>query len=113
VPGTGTDAVFAGTTDRGVFRSGNDGDLWTAADAGLTDLQVLCLATDPTGTYLFAGTKTGLFRSSNNGEAWTKLSTGLPDVVAVTALGTSSAYMVRAQVWPNSTAQRISDTVGL
>jgi hypothetical protein len=46
--------LFAATFDSGVFLSTNQGESWTAVNAGLTDLRVRTLAVTE-GT-LFAGT---------------------------------------------------------
>ena len=52
---------------------------WTAANSGLTDHDVQCLAIDPKSpATLYAGTyEGGVFRSTDSGATWTAVNTGL------------------------------------
>src|SRR5450759_2092838 len=69
------------STERGIFRSIDSGDTWTAVNTqGLAAWQVMVLTIDPkTPTTLYAVTNGGLFRSTNSGKHWTL---GLPRVGA-------------------------------
>ena len=52
--------LYAGTSRDGVFKSTNNGENWSALNAGLTTTEVLVLAIDPkTPTTLYAGTDGG------------------------------------------------------
>lgn len=59
--------VFVGTSDKGIYHSTNNGDLWSASNAGLTDFNVTALIT--AGSNVLAGTKYGgVFKYS--GKNW-------------------------------------------
>ena len=74
--GAGGANLFSGTWGSGCFLSTNNGTSWTAANSGLTDTNVTCLAVN--GTHLFAGTAYGgVFLSTNSGSSWTSVSAGL------------------------------------
>ena len=85
-PGT----VYAGTSGGGVFKSTDGGRNWTAANSGLTALDVRILAIDPQDTTtLYAGThnsSSGVFRSTDGGASWSAASSGLPEFPGVLAL---------------------------
>jgi uncharacterized protein (TIGR03437 family) len=69
--------LFAGTYEDGVFRSTDNGQNWTAANTGLTNLSIWALAVN--GTNVFAGTEGGgVFRSTDNGQNWTAVNADLP-----------------------------------
>jgi len=61
-------ALFTGTSPKGVFKSTNNGVTWTAANNGIEDKNVFSLIAD--NNYLFAGTDSGVFRSPDNGVTW-------------------------------------------
>jgi photosystem II stability/assembly factor-like uncharacterized protein len=77
-------SLFAGSYEGGVFRSNDNGESWSAVNAGLTTARgrpgpcVLSLAVS--GNAIFAGTgyNQGIFRSTDNGESWSAVNTGLP-----------------------------------
>lgn len=70
--------LYAGTDHHGVYRSGDAGLTWTAANAGIASANVYGLAIDPaTPSIVFATTLSGLFRSSNGGTTWLQLTNGL------------------------------------
>lgn len=74
----GGTALFAGT-DRGVFRSTDDGAHWSLCNSGLTTLWVNALAIS--GEKIFAGTVGGgVFRSTDNGTTWTAANSGLTNL---------------------------------
>lgn len=79
-PGT----LYAGTSDRGVFKSIDSGVTWATANSGLTNLSVNALAVNPAlSSMIFAGTSSGLFRSTDGGLAWIKIASGIVDAVAM------------------------------
>jgi len=73
--------IFAGTYDKGIFLSTDNGTNWTAVNNGLTIgfIYALTVSSDGAGdTSLFAGSiGNGIFRSTNNGTSWTAVNTGL------------------------------------
>ena len=65
--------LYAATTC-GVYRSTDQGGLWTAINNGLTNLFCLALAIDPqTPSTLYVGTTNGLFKSTDRGTNWNLL----------------------------------------
>ena len=61
-------SLFA-ATDKGVYRSSNEGESWTAVNNGLVSKNVRALATS--GSTILAGTLvSGIFRSTDNGQSW-------------------------------------------
>lgn len=81
-----SDALWAGTDDRGVFLSRDQGQSWQEAAAALNKFGIRSL-----GAYqslLFAGTyRDGLYRSLNNGQSWLLAETDLPGVSSFAASG--------------------------
>ena len=82
--------LFAGT-NRGIFRSQDNGENWISVNqvssnadaiADLTNAVIYSLTqyqnTDPTTSYLFAGTNQGVFRSEDHGNTWIAINQGLP-----------------------------------
>jgi len=78
------------STNRGVFRSMDNGAIWTEVNSGLTDPNVQALAVGPNGIgggNLLAGTYgSGVFLSTDNGTNWS--ATGLTNKI-VRALAVS------------------------
>jgi photosystem II stability/assembly factor-like uncharacterized protein len=67
--------IFVGT-NRGVFRSTDNGVSWDSVSSGLTNIDIRSLASD--GANLFAGTwGDGIFLSTNSGISWAAVSTNL------------------------------------
>jgi photosystem II stability/assembly factor-like uncharacterized protein len=66
-PDDGT-VIFAGTTDRGVLGSFDNGQTWSGDDA-FTD-QVRIVALHPDGQSVFAGTETAVLVSDDLGASW-------------------------------------------
>jgi len=81
-------ALFTSTSDSGVYRSTDNGGIWSAAKAGLPR-DILTIAS--TGTVLIAGRDPGVYRSTNNGDTWTPANTGLsnPSIYALFVSGTN------------------------
>jgi hypothetical protein len=66
------------TNGGGVFKSTTGGANWEAVNTGLTQLEVHCLAFDPTTpATLYAGTDGGVFKSTTAGASWYAVNTGL------------------------------------
>jgi hypothetical protein len=65
-----------------VFKSTNAGGSWAGANTGLTELEILALAMDPTTPErLFVGTLYGgVFKSTNSGASWTAANSGLTNL---------------------------------
>ena len=57
--------IFVGTF-YGMFRSNNNGGLWTEVNNGLTTTNITALAVS--GNNIFAGTSKGIFLSTDNGQ---------------------------------------------
>ncbi|MGQ0812424.1 MAG: hypothetical protein ACT4OO_14535 [Nitrospiraceae bacterium] len=73
----GRETVYAGSFGLGIFRSDDRGRSWVAANAGLTDFFVLCMATGQNGV-VYAGTfRGGVFRSQDSGKSWHAVNAGL------------------------------------
>lgn len=70
--------LYAGSFNRGLFRSDDDGDTWQPVNNGLTDLATRDLAFGDDDMYVLLGGN-GPFRSTDGGETWTPPGTGLPD----------------------------------
>lgn len=80
--------AYAGTGN-GVFRSGDDGQTWSAANSGLQLKNISSFA--GSGNDLFAGTYgDGIYLSSNGGTSWTSKNTGLTSLYVSTLLRTPS-----------------------
>jgi hypothetical protein len=70
--------LFAGTLGGGVFRSTNNGTIWTEVNSGLPPGPARGVSSfAASGTNIFAGTGAGVFLSTNSGTDWTSASTGL------------------------------------
>jgi photosystem II stability/assembly factor-like uncharacterized protein len=74
--------LFAGTTNRGVFVSTDNGTNWTQLNVGLQmGLYFYVNALVVSGSNLFVGTFSDVFRSTDNGASWTDVSAGIPIAV--------------------------------
>jgi photosystem II stability/assembly factor-like uncharacterized protein len=64
-------ALYAAPYGGGIYRSRDAGETWKAANAGLTDYFVSCLAIDPADpSTIYSGADSGLFKSVDGGESW-------------------------------------------
>ena len=69
--------IFSGTAGGGVFRSTDNGNVWTEINNGLTNTTVRALTINLGGD-IFAGTDGGgVFRSTDNGENWVEVNNGI------------------------------------
>ncbi len=93
-------AIYIGSAS-GVFKSADQGAVWTSVNSGMTnnttDMDVSDLVEDPTTpATLYAGTVGGLFKSTNAGTSWTLLNNGITDpytfAVAVDPENTLTVY---------------------
>jgi hypothetical protein len=66
----GTGTIFMGTIRGGVRKSVDRGITWSAANTGLTDLEVLTLAIDASGPQTVYAGGGGLFKTSDGGATW-------------------------------------------
>ncbi|MCU7495074.1 MAG: choice-of-anchor A family protein [Ignavibacteria bacterium] len=79
--------LYAGTWGKGVYKSEDNAQTWTAVNKGLTSLAVHALTVNRNGE-IFAGTfGGGVFKSADNGLNWADLKAGYP---FIWALGTTS-----------------------
>jgi hypothetical protein len=87
--------IFAGTNGGGLYRSTNNGVIWTSA--GLSGEMVITFAVK--GSRLFAGTAaSGIYRSTNNGTDWTQINTGMPGLT-INALAAQDTNLYSATTW--------------
>lgn len=91
--------LYAGTSDRGVFKSTDGGASWSAT--GLTNTYVLSLAIDPlaidpqTPSTVYAGTQgSGVFKTADRGGSWsaTSLTNGLVRALVIDSLTPTTLY---------------------
>ncbi len=68
-------SLFA-ATNRGVFRSIDDGETWIDASSGLGNSNVTSIVAS--GKSLLVGTEEGAYRSTDSGASWTAVNDGLP-----------------------------------
>ena len=79
--------IFAGTAYNGVYVSSFNGSEWTAANTGIENMKVTCLAVY--GNYIFAGTEgNGIYRSFDNGKNWYSVDIGV-DKAGIMSLAVS------------------------
>lgn len=68
--------LFAGTKNKGIFLSTDNGTNWLQVNNGLTNLTIFTLAVS--GSNIFAGSYGGgVFLSTNNGTSWIPVDSGL------------------------------------
>jgi photosystem II stability/assembly factor-like uncharacterized protein len=81
INGSGKQRILAGTYERGLFISDDDGASWTDVSNGFTAVCVRCIGPDPLNAgHLIAGTEPGrIFRSGDAGNSWVELD-GIRDI---------------------------------
>lgn len=67
--------LYAGTEDKGIFKSYNSGLNWTEINEGLANLGIVCLESE--GSSLFVVTNLGIYTSVNGGLNWAFMPSGL------------------------------------
>jgi photosystem II stability/assembly factor-like uncharacterized protein len=82
------ETLYAGSDDRGIFRSTDGGRNWQAASKGLPAAAIRALVIDPQApSTLYAGTLGfGIFKSNDAGVNWQAINAGLPSSSEVRAL---------------------------
>ena len=71
--------IFAATSE-GVFRSADEGGVWTRASTGLPGSGYASALLALSDDRLYAGTRNGVYLSSNQGGSWTALNNGLAEL---------------------------------
>ncbi len=88
-PGTAY-LTFSGFGSSHLFKTGDFGDTWADAGAGLPDVPANAVAIDPLYTdHLYVGNDLGVYFSPDGGQAWEAFSDGLPEAVIATSLAIS------------------------
>jgi hypothetical protein len=81
----------------GVFRSDDNGNIWTAASTGLPS-NVVITSLASSGNIIFAGTEyDGVFITGNNGNSWTAFNSGLPG--AASLIGVSALVVNKSNLY--------------
>lgn len=73
--------LFAGTADRGLFVSTDNGNTWASANNGITTSQISTLLVSGNTIYAASATNSPnneVFFSDNNGQSWKPVGNGLP-----------------------------------
>ena len=87
------DTIFAATLD-GVHLSSDNGDTWSAINAGLTNLNVNCIALDDSNN-LYVGTRGGgVFFLARGARTWLPRNAGLPNPYITCSATNSSGVIV-------------------
>lgn len=95
--------LYAGTYDRGVFKSTDGGASWSAT--GLTNILVTALAIDPqTPGTVYAGTEGGgAFKTADGGGNWIAINSGLTELnvadLAIDSQTPATLYAVTPGAW--------------
>ena len=77
---TSTGMLFTGTESNGVFRSSNEGALWTACNNGLLAQGVRDIALASDGS-LFTANSQNVYRSTDDGGSWQKCNSLSSDLI--------------------------------
>jgi photosystem II stability/assembly factor-like uncharacterized protein len=85
-------ALYAGTFDGGVFRSGDGGMTWRPISRALPNDSIRGIVTNDKG--LFVATGRGVFKSHNQGVQWMPLNKGLTElsIQALIVAGDGALY---------------------
>jgi hypothetical protein len=90
--------LYAGSSDRGVFKSTDAGTTWSAT--ALTGIFVTVLAIDPRSpSTVYAGTQDGgVFKSIDEGTTWstTGLTTGAVSILAIDSVNPTTLYALHS-----------------
>lgn len=74
---TKNNSVLIGSLEQGIFRTTNDGNLWSRVNIGNNNLSISSLRLNGTGN-VFAATNIGILISKDDGINWEFINTGLP-----------------------------------
>ncbi len=91
---TATSTIYAGTVQKGIFVSNDDGSTWHAVGAGLPQgATVNSLAFDPDLKQLWIATASpaGIYRSSDKGATWQAFMNGLPSNIVINTVQSAAA----------------------
>lgn len=80
--------IYLISHEQGVARSTNQGNSWSLANSGLSDIAVTSIAVDPVSTgNLFVGTYSGkVFKSANGASNWSDTSNGIPATAPIISI---------------------------
>jgi hypothetical protein len=89
-----TNVVYAGTqtgsysgATKGILKSGDHGSTWTQKNLGLSSLEIIDFAVNPTTPpTLYAATNSGFFKSDDGADTWYSSNMGLPGGVIITKI---------------------------
>ncbi len=84
----GTQAIYAGTFDGGVFRSVDKGRTWRPISRALPNDSIRGIVVNDAG--LFVGTGRGIFKSLNHGQQWMPINKGLTEKSIQVLFGSAS-----------------------
>jgi photosystem II stability/assembly factor-like uncharacterized protein len=88
--------IFA-ATDSGVFRSANNGDIWTRLINDLPPKRIRSIAANNDGQIFAVIWPNGLFRSTDDGDSWVHLTNGLTDSLIYNITANSNGDLYLAQ----------------
>jgi hypothetical protein len=75
--------IFAGTKNKGVFLSTDNGNIWTQTVLNNQDVSSIVIS----GTNIFAGTREGVYLSTDNGNSWKQTGLNNQDVSSIAING--------------------------
>jgi len=103
--------LFAGTRNRGVYRSTDNGGSWSLNRFSDTAINVLAA----NGKNVFAGTDSGVYRSTDNGGTWIKSGLSATDIRALLSYGTAILAGTKTGVYfsTDNGSAWISASIGL
>lgn len=86
--------IFAASRGGGVYRSMDAGESWSAANNGLPNESVQCIAVTGDGDAFVGLYEEGVYRSTDNGETWEAVNNGLFPVTTVNTIAIDSGGKV-------------------
>lgn len=84
----GSQGIYAGTFDGGVFRSADRGRTWRPISRALPNDSIRGIVVNDSG--LFVGTGRGIFKSVNRGQQWVPINKGLTEKSIQVLFGSAS-----------------------
>ncbi|MFH1051625.1 MAG: T9SS type A sorting domain-containing protein [bacterium] len=76
-------AIFAGTSENGIYRSTNNGDSWEEKNNGISDYNIYGIVVKDSNIFACAYGG-GVYLSTNKGESWEEKNNGLPSLLTST-----------------------------